>query len=148
MGLQIVLYLILAYALRANRASGLLPVFLTNPITAVPVYLLNWRIGRWILHPNGLSLAAAQEQRAAIQSFVNDFHLNRLLEADFWASAIAAFHHFGLELVVGCLVVGLACGVGGYIATYYGVIAYRKRRAHRMQRIAEAIAQANREMAA
>lgn len=148
MGLQIVIYLLLAYALRANRASGLLPVFLTNPITAVPVYLLNWQIGRWILHPNGLSQAALTEQRTAIRDFVNNFQLSRLLESSFWSSAGTAFRAFGLELVVGCLVVGFACGIAGYIITYYGVIEYRKRRALKTERIAEAIAQANREMVA
>ncbi|HPF40792.1 MAG TPA: DUF2062 domain-containing protein [Phycisphaerae bacterium] len=148
MGLQIVIYLLLAYLLRANRASGLLPVFLTNPITAVPVYLLNWQIGRWILHPNGLSPATIAAQREAIRNFVGNFRLSRLLDADFWSSAGAAFHAFGMELVVGCLVVGVACGVAGYIAAYYGVIAYRKRRAQRMARLEAVIAQANRDMAA
>ncbi|MCB9852971.1 MAG: DUF2062 domain-containing protein [Phycisphaerales bacterium] len=148
MGLQIVIYLVLAYALRANRASGLLPVFLTNPITAVPVYLLNWQIGRWILHPNGLSQETITEQQAAIREFVSDFQLSRLLDSSFWTSAGTAFRVFGLELIVGCLVVGFACGVGGYIVTYYGVVEYRKRRALKMDRIAQAIAEANREMAA
>lgn len=148
MGLQIVIYLVLAYALRANRASGLLPVFLTNPITAVPLYFASWRIGRWILHPNGLSATQLAEQRSAISAFVDNFQLNRLIERDFWSSAMTAFQTFGLELVVGCLVFGLACGLAGYVATYYGVIIYRRRRAQRMERVAEAIAQANREMAA
>lgn len=148
MGLQIVIYLILAYALRANRASGLLPVFLTNPITAVPVYLLNWRIGRWILHPGGLSAEALQGQREAIRSFVTDFSVGRLLHGDFWASIGTAFQTFGMELIVGCLVVGVACGLAGYIATYYGVMAYRRRRRRQLERIAQLIAQANREMAA
>jgi uncharacterized protein len=129
MGLQIVIYLLLAYAFRANRASGLLPVFLTNPITAVPVYYLNWRIGRWILHPAGLSQAELAAQRSAITAFVDNFQLSQVFTGKFWESVGPAFRTFGLELMVGCLVFGLACGIGGYIATYYGVILYRRRRA-------------------
>lgn len=129
MGLQILIYLVLAYALRANRASGLLPVFLTNPVTAVPVYYLNWRIGRWILHPGGLSEAELVNQRSAITAFVDNFQVSRLLDGDFWTSIRPAFQTFGLELIVGCLIFGLACGLAGYVATYYGVIHYRRRRA-------------------
>jgi hypothetical protein len=147
MGAQIILYLIIAYLLRANRASGVLPVLLTNPLTALPVYVFNWRIGRWILHPGGLSEADRLSQRQAMDQFLNDFHLSRLFDGDFWASVGPTFEKFGSELIVGCLVVGVACGLAGYVATYYGVIVYRRRRAQRRAIAETAVATANKEMA-
>jgi len=147
MGAQIFLYLIVAYLLRANRASGVLPVLLTNPITAVPVYVFNWRIGRWLLHPTGLSAADRAAQRHAMDQFLNDFQVTRLLDGDFWSSLSPTFRIFGLELIVGCLVVGVACGLAGYFTTYYGVIMYRRRRAQRAAHAAQDVAAANREMA-
>lgn len=147
MGAQIVLYLIIAYLLRANRASGVLPVLLTNPLTALPVYVFNWRIGRWIMHPGGLSEADRLAQREAMDQFLNNFHVSRLFDGDFWASVGPTFQIFGLELIVGCLIVGFACGLAGYVATYYGIIVYRRRRSHRAAMAEKAIENANKEMA-
>ena len=147
MGAQIFLYLIFAFLLRANRASGLLPIMLTNPLTALPVYVFNWRIGRLILHPGGVDEVDQAIQRQTMDSFLDDFHIARLFDGEFWSSMGPAFRAFGLELIVGCLVVGLVCGTVGYAATYYGVVAYRRRRALQKELATEAVARANREMA-
>ncbi len=129
MGAQIVLYLAAAYLFRANRASGIPPVLLTNPITAVPIYVLNWRIGQWLLNPGGISEAAREKKAAALTAFVEKFNMSELFTASFWDRFGDAFGTFGQELFFGCLVVGTVCGLVGYIATYYGVVAYRRRRA-------------------
>jgi len=129
MGAQIILYWILATLLRANKASGILPVLMTNPVTALPVYLFNWKIGQWILHGGGVVDAhAGQLQQERISRFMSEFSVTRLVESDFWRSAGETFRGLGIELIVGCLVVGLVCGSAGYLATYYGVRAYRRRR--------------------
>lgn len=130
MGAQIILYWILATLLRANKASGILPVLLTNPVTALPVYLFNWKIGQWILHGGGvLDAGTAQLQQERISRFMAEFSLTRLTDGGFWQAAGEAFRGLGMELIVGCLVVGLLCGTAGYLGTYYSVKAYRRRRA-------------------
>lgn len=133
MGAQILLYLFFATILRANRASGILPVLMTNPITAVPVYVFNWRVGRWLIglfSQNVTYDAAAAEaaEREKINRFFEEFSFTRLFEAETWSKIGPAIKAMGVELVVGCLVIGLICGIIGYIATYFGVKAYRRHR--------------------
>jgi len=55
--------------------------------------------------------------------------MSEVFTASFWDRFGDAFGTFGQELFFGCLVVGTVCGLVGYIATYYGVVAYRRRRA-------------------
>lgn len=129
LGAQILIYWFLAYLLRANRFSGVLPVLLTNPITAVPIYAFNWKIGQWLLKGGGIfGELSDQAPRAKLNQFVEGFSITRIFETSFWRDFGPAIKGLGVELVVGCLVVGLICGVAGYIAAFYGVIAYRKRR--------------------
>lgn len=132
MGAQIVLYIAAAYMFRANRASGIPPVLLTNPITAVPIYILNWRIGQWLLNPGGISELAREKKTAALTAFVEKFSITEVFTASFWDRFGDAFGTFGAELFFGCLVVGTICGIVGYIFTYYGVVAYRQRRATKL----------------
>ncbi len=136
MGAQIILYLIAATLLKANKVSGILPVMLTNPITALPIYVFNWRIGRWFLNrATGIDKSLAEsEERARINQFFEEFSLTNLFSADFWDRIGPSLKSLGTELIFGCFIVGLVCGVVGYVAAYYGVIAYRKRRAARRER--------------
>ncbi len=128
LGAQILIYWVMAYILRANRASGLLPVFLTNPITAVPIYLFNWKVGQWLLHGASGGDASAAEEQARLEEMVEQFSLSRMFEAEFWSSLWPTLAGLGIELLVGCLAVGFACGTLGYVVTFYGVISYRRRR--------------------
>lgn len=130
MGAQIILYLLAATLLRANRVSGILPVMLTNPITALPIYVFNWKVGRWFLNSAaGVDGAILEEaQRARINQLMEEFSLSNLFSAEFWQHIGPSLKSLGTELIFGCFIVGLACGIVGYAVTYFGVVAYRRRR--------------------
>lgn len=132
MGAQIILYWILAHLIRANRASGLLPVLLTNPLTALPIYLFNWKVGHWLLHGIGSSLEPAAVQSARLQRFIETFNVTHIFEAAYWRMLAPGLKGLGAELVAGCLAVGLVCGSIGYVLTYYGVLAHRRKRVRRV----------------
>ena len=48
--LQMTLAYLAARYFRVNLPAALLACWVTNPLTAVPVYMMEWRIGRFILH--------------------------------------------------------------------------------------------------
>lgn len=128
-GLQMVIYVAIAAIVGANKVSGILPVWLSNPLTAVPLYYSNWRIGRFLLAGDGDEAGG----RALIESVVNlpgaDLPLfERLTSSAFWSAAMDAFVAMGAELWLGSLVVGLVFGAVGYWASYRGVIAFRRKR--------------------
>ena len=128
MGAQIFLYLIIATILRANRVSGILPIMLTNPITALPIYLFNWRIGKWLLNPFGATDELGAQHAARLERFFDEFQFVRMFELQHWADLGPALKALGAELLVGCLFAGVVCGAIGYVATYYGVKAHRRHR--------------------
>lgn len=131
-GIQMVVYVALAALLGANKLSGILPVWLSNPITAVPLFYGNWRIGRFLMQGESDASGAG---RALIEKVISlpgaDLPLHqRLFDAEFWSAAMDAFVAMGAELWVGSIVVGVVAGALGYWATYKAVLAYRRHHPH------------------
>lgn len=134
LGLQMILYFAAVAVLPANKVSGLGPIWITNPLTAVPIYYMNWRIG--CLLTTG-QLTASPSSRAAIARLVEgpagveQSFYDRLLSAEFWRAAGEALARIGGELWVGSLFVGVVSGLIGYGLTIRAVRAYRAHRRHR-----------------
>lgn len=130
-GLQMVIYFFLATVLRANKISGILPVWLSNPLTAVPLYSFNWWLGMFVLSGNPRPDPARKAEVLALIEGApgQDMSLwERLSSPEFWSQVWHTFLSLGLELWVGSLIVGVVCGVIGYWAAYQGVIRYRARK--------------------
>jgi uncharacterized protein (DUF2062 family) len=134
-GLQIVIYFALAALLRANKIAGLPPLFVTNPVTAVPIYYAAWRLGAWVM--GDLDEVAG----AALAARIRD--LARLSEEPFstalWGDLARTILDLGVNLWVGCALVGFVAGVPSYFATKAAVRGFRMARARRRrQRLAAA----------
>jgi len=130
-GLQMVIYVTLAALLGANKISGILPVWLSNPLTAVPLYYSNWRIGRFFLGGDGDSELSQRMLEQVVGIPGQDLPLwERLFSGTFWKAAFDAFVAMGAELWLGSVLVGVVCGALGYWASYRGVLAFRERRKH------------------
>ncbi|MEL7370511.1 MAG: DUF2062 domain-containing protein [Myxococcota bacterium] len=128
-GLQMLTYFAVCAVVGANRISGLLPVWISNPFTAVPLYYFNWRVGVAIMTGQLDGGSASKEELAALlaQAPGQDLSLwERMFSADFWRMAFELFVALGLELWVGCITVGTATGLVGYWAALAGVKAYRR----------------------
>ena len=132
-GFQTVIAIALAAVLRANKAVCVPIVWITNPVTALPIYGACWELGRALtMAPatgNGANVAAIL---AELSGPANQGIWYRLLEAGFWARLLTIMFEFGMELWVGCLVVGIVAGVITYFAMRWGVTEYRQRRRVRM----------------
>lgn len=130
LGLQMITYFGLVAVLPVNKFSGLVPIWITNPLTAVPIYYANWRLGIFLMTGR---METSPESRQAIARLVegapgsDQTFFERMFSGAFWEAAIDALMSIGTELWVGSLVVGLVTGVFGYWATYHGVVAYRRR---------------------
>ncbi len=48
-GLQTILGIAIAAAIRGNKVVAAAGTWISNPITYVPIYAMNYRIGRWLL---------------------------------------------------------------------------------------------------
>ena len=125
-GLQTVIAIGLAALFRANKAVCLPIVWITNPLTLVPVYGGCLALGR-VLTPTAGSGAEADVARLA-QIKVD------LLTTNFWKEVSSLLVALGIELWIGCLVVGVVFGVASYFTARWGVAAYRERRRRRLLR--------------
>ncbi len=113
MGIQFILVVILATALRLNRAAAIAPIWITNPITVAPIYTLNY----WI----GLQFCDGPPLQHVSGIFVD---LGKAMASmEFWqiAEQTETILQLGMDitipLVVGSCIVGVVCGVIAYLVS-------------------------------
>lgn len=129
-GFQMVIAVAVAAALRANKVVCIPMVWITNPVTLVPIYAACFRIGSAL---TGLGAAtASHEATAQLTSLEAAGGMDRWVELGFWKELLQTITRVGAELWVGCLFVGSIAAVIAYFASRWGVSAYRERRAIRL----------------
>ena len=104
-GIQMVLVLLAAILARPffrfNKVAGLIAVYITNPLTVVPLYWFNYKVGTLYF-----SSTITKKEFAAI------FQYDGLRE--WWTALTRLFVDVGVPLVVGSLVVATICGLVTY----------------------------------
>lgn len=104
-GIQMLIVLTVALLVRPlfqfNKVAALLMVYVSNPLTVVPLYWFNYRLGQ-IYFPGSISR----------QEFEQIFQYEGL--AEWWASITRLFVDVGVPLIVGSLVVATCCGLATY----------------------------------
>ncbi|MCX7806110.1 MAG: DUF2062 domain-containing protein, partial [Planctomycetota bacterium] len=131
-GLQIPLSILLATLVRGNRVVSVIPQAISNPVTMLPLALLQYRLGTWLL-PWREETAEARGRLSALKEAFESFT---------WTDFAASVRRFygtladigadvGIPLLAGtafCSIVGAAAG---YFVTVRAVRAYRAGRAAR-----------------
>jgi hypothetical protein len=129
-GLQTVISIGLAAALRANKAVCVPIVWITNPLTLGPIYLACFGLGRWVM-------ASPLDQDIHSAVVLNKLGQQQQLNAlalEYWKDLFSRLAGLGLELWVGCAIVGVVLGIVSYLAARWGVSTYRERRRLRLLR--------------
>jgi uncharacterized protein (DUF2062 family) len=129
-GLQLVLAALLATICNANRPAALVPVWITNPATLVPVYAFTYWVGS-LVWP-GPPVTEVIEALGAI--------VGELSEFDGWAVKEQVMTFLGLgrdvliALAIGGALVGGLTGALAYVAVLRLVVDLRRRRSERRRR--------------
>ncbi len=127
-GFQMIFYFTVAALVGANKVSGILPVWLSNPITVVPLYYGNWVLGRLVM-TGSLDHGGAADITALLEaSDSSGGGLAALVTKEGWSQLFEILIKMGAELWVGSLLVGLVLGLIGYWATLRGVTRFRNRK--------------------
>lgn len=132
-GIQTVLAIALAAAFRANKAVCFPIVWITNPVTAAPIYGAMWKLGTWI---TGSADRRAYHQFMLAMGQHEGF--GRLLEPVFWSELFSFMIDVGADLWVGSLVAGMFFGLLSYAFSRWGVVVYRRRMKELRTRLREA----------
>ncbi|MBE9178245.1 DUF2062 domain-containing protein [Oculatella sp. LEGE 06141] len=95
-GLQIILGIAIATAVRGNKIMAAAGTWVSNPFTYVPIYAFNFQVGQWVLRSGQESYGFG-----GLQS---------------WQEVMSLGADFLFTLVVGCFVVGIVGAIVSYFA--------------------------------
>lgn len=124
MGFQMLIATFLATCMNANRAAAMAAVWISNPLTFLPIYGFTYRVGKYLL--------PGPEDRDAYH-IINTI-ARKLIALDFWEM----YHQFRImstfgrkiytHLLLGGVIVGLIAGGASYVLTVKIIKTYRKAR--------------------
>ena len=104
-GVQMLCVIALAFVTRKlfafNRLAALLTVYVTNPITTLPIYWFNYEVGRLFV-----------DGHMTYEAFIAVFEYNSL--ATWWDAVCGLFVKIGAPLIVGSLVVATVVSLPTY----------------------------------
>lgn len=106
-GSQTVIALLLAIPFRGNKLVAALGTWISNPLTSVPIYLFNFKVGCLLL------------------GSIPDFSAEGLSAAE---EMLVLKEEFLLALLVGCAVSGFVAGTIGYFVALRSIRSWRQRR--------------------
>jgi len=123
-GIQMILVMVVAFLAKPffhfNRVAALITVYISNPVTMVPIYYLDYKVGTLFF-----------ESRHTVEDFQQILHYNGF--AEWWQTIVALFVDVGMPLLVGSLIVASVCA-----APTYPLMRYLLKRFHglRVARVA------------
>ena len=116
MGLQMTITIIISFLMRANKFVGVPFVWISNPLTIIPIYGPNYLIGCWMLGNE-----PGENWKALLEVSSTGTWWERM--GDWFQSILPIFW----ELWIGSLVVATVLGVATYFIMYHLIIFYRKK---------------------
>jgi len=106
-GLQIIIAVAIATILRANKIMAALGTWISNPFTYLPIYLLNFHVGQWLLgHSDNSGWAG---------------------ELSSWQALLTLSSTVLTELLLGCLVMGSIVSILCYLIAR-SLLSHRRQR--------------------
>jgi uncharacterized protein (DUF2062 family) len=136
LGLQTIVAVAAAAAMRVNKAVCIPVVWISNPLTFVPMYGTCLWVGRGILNagrPEATSAEALVQQE--VQNRLAHYEgWSKFVDWEFWRDAFRTMVAFGAELWVGCILLGFIAAVIMYFLSRWGVAWYREKHRQRILR--------------
>jgi len=126
MGFQMAAVTVIALPLRANLKAANAAVWITNPITFIPIYYVNYLLGLKCLPGREVSW----EEFGRIMSRSAEWSCETVKES--LGNLVVLGSDIMAPLWLGSAIVAVVLGVATYFVSYYFVVGYRARRKERM----------------
>ena len=123
---QTVIAIGIAAMFRANKAICIPVVWITNPFTMGPIYYGCFSLGKFVLPGENSSHSEFLPRLIELATS------GSVLDPQFWVDLFNVLISVGLELWLGCALVGAVVGTASYFMTRTGVVTYRERRRRRV----------------
>jgi hypothetical protein len=115
-GIHMILVVVAALLLRANKVAGLIAVYISNPFSFVPMYWFEYRLGTLVL-----------DQRVSREEFQAILRYHSF--AEWWQAFWRVCIDLAGPMWLGGPVLALAHAVPGYYLTRWAVERFRRRSA-------------------
>jgi len=127
-GFHMILALLMSFIVKANKAISVLATFICNPFSIVPMFVASYFLGRKLLFFYDQNQTATTEEIYAVLSSLSFGNvITHFGTSQFWTQIGPLFGRMGIELCIGCVVLGAVSGMSGYLVTYRFIVWYRKR---------------------
>ena len=129
-GLHMLLALIFAQLIRANKALALMAVWICNPLTFALIYYPCYRLGHFLLpfFHDRPQVELDQIQTMIDQTFSLKYTLLHFFSMAYWKQVWTVFKIIGFETFIGGIILGFIVAKIGYWIAYYFIIGYRTRK--------------------
>ncbi len=110
LGLQMLIYAAAAAVLPVNKLAGFPALFISNPLTAVPIYYAGWWVGARVLRsgPEGAAVLLGENEHSG--------------QGAMWSRLWDALLSVGAEVWVGSVLLGCIAAVVAYLLTFRYVL--------------------------
>ena len=128
-GAQMVIAAAIAASFRANKILAMAAVWISNPVTMLPIYSVNWQIGRYFVEAGMVDdESAVQAQITRIIERIGGMSnlFLHLLDKAFWSEVLRLVWALGIELWIGSFLVGFVCALPSYLIARWIITAYRR----------------------
>ncbi|MEN6386662.1 MAG: DUF2062 domain-containing protein [Phycisphaerales bacterium] len=136
MGLHIILAVALSFLLRANKFSAFVSVWVSNVFTFFIIYYPSYLLGRFIL--SFFAPAGRLSSQEVLSSLRNLFSFENFIKAfysaDYWKEFWLLSKTIGLELWIGCTIIGSIVAVISYFICVKVIKSHRAKNPHRRYR--------------
>ncbi|HUV38394.1 MAG TPA: DUF2062 domain-containing protein, partial [Planctomycetota bacterium] len=128
-GVQMLLVVLVSLFIRCNRTVGCALVWLTNPLTMVPVYFFNYMVGTWVLRIQPVSIEVFGHK--ITDAFHHVYWHERLV------AMVRAMGRLAIDVAgpmwLGSVVVSVVLAVPAYFFVKWGVVTYRRAHQRRLE---------------
>ena len=109
-GIQVLIVLILSMVVRFNRFAAIVLIYLSNPVTIIPIYYADYVIGLFVQGESGLSLEEF--------GLLWDQSVITAGEVGFWGATQVLFKSLGTDVIIPMFI------GGGVLGGFVGVVTY------------------------
>ncbi len=130
-GLHLLIALLIALVMRANKIVALVVVWVANPLTMVPVLYGDYRVGLMITKLFGSENTAENSQVKEGFAKIRAEGLGSIFSAEFWQKSWEMFCGNVTEVIIGSVVMGLLAAAVTYWMMYHAIVWHRKKKPRR-----------------
>jgi uncharacterized protein (DUF2062 family) len=136
LGTHIVAALVLAMIFGGNKIAAIGAMWVHNPVTMWPIIFAEYELGKHVVH---LWTRTPKGGHELLKQFLDNWEEQGVFSypfgSEFWYNLSHLMVKIGMEVTIGCAILGVITSVLAYFAAKEIIIEHRKKNPHRRYRV-------------